>query len=233
MTCGFWNVNGWTKNVDKNRLLSCCIIDSGLDIVGIAESHLRDSDKIDVEGYQWLGNNRKHIHVRARAGSGGVGILMSQNFLSQHNVQVVDSDTEGIIWVKCTNTVTNDHFFVCVVYLPPEFSARSVNIHEFMDTLHLFSQNPATNTENSAQSRSERIFMELTLFVYNTNSQYFCIKSGLNNLRYKRYNRNETEGHIFFCNLYFHRKRDIYTVYKLLSPQEDIYFTFISCSIIY
>ena len=36
--------------------------------------------------------------------------------------------------------------------------------------LHLFSQNPATNTENSAQSRSEHIFMELTLFVYNINS---------------------------------------------------------------
>ena len=65
---------------------------------------------------------------------------------------------------------------------------------------HLFSQNPATNTENSAQSRSEHIFMELTLFVYSINSQYFCIKSGLKYLRYKRYNRNETEGHIFFCN---------------------------------
>ena len=38
-------------------------------------------------------------------------------------------------------------------------------------THHLFSQNPATNTENSAQSRSEHIFMELTLFVYNINSQ--------------------------------------------------------------
>ena len=36
---------------------------------------------------------------------------------------------------------------------------------------HLFSQNPATNTENSAQSRSEHIFMESTLFVYNINSQ--------------------------------------------------------------
>ena len=72
-------------------------------------------------------------------------------------------------------------------------------------TRHLFSQNPATNPENSAQSRSEHIFMELTLFVYNINSQYFCIKSGLTYFRYKRYNRNETEGHIFFCNLNFHR----------------------------
>ena len=72
--------------------------------------------------------------------------------------------------------------------------------------------NPATNTENSAQSRSEHIFMELTLLVYNINSQYFCIKSGLNYLRYNRYNRNETEGHIFFCNLNFHRNGIYYTI---------------------
>ena len=47
--------------------------------------------------------------------------------------------------------------------------------------------------------------MELTLFVYNIDSRYFCIKSGLNYLRYKRYNENEKEGHTFFCNLNFHR----------------------------
>ena len=100
------------------------------------------------------------------------------------------------------------------------------------ETQHLFSQNPATNTENSAQSRSEHIFTELTLFVYNINTQYFCIKSGLNYLRYKRYKRNETEGHIFFCNLNFHRN-GIYILYTLLSPQEDIYFTLIGCFIMY
>ena len=87
---------------------------------------------------------------------------------------------------------------------------------------HLFSQNPATNTENSAQSRSEHIFMELTLFVYNINSQYFCIKSGLNYLRYKRYNRNETEGHIFFCNLNFHRN-GIYILYINCYHHRKIY----------
>ena len=90
------------------------------------------------------------------------------------------------------------------------------------DAGHLFSQNPATNTENSAQSRSEHIFMELTLFVYNINSKYFCIKSGLNFLRYKRYNRNETEGHIFFCNLNFHRN-GIYILYTNCYHHRKIY----------
>ena len=87
---------------------------------------------------------------------------------------------------------------------------------------HLFTQNPATNTENSGLSRSEHIFMELTLFVYNINSQYFCIKSGLNYLRYKRYNRNETEGHIFFCNINFHRN-GIYILYINCYHHRKIY----------
>ena len=92
----------------------------------------------------------------------------------------------------------------------------------FTSIEHLFSQNPATNTENSAQSRSEDIFMELTLFVYNINSQYFCIKSGLNYLRYKRYDRNETEGHIFFCNLNFDRN-GIYILYINCYHHRKIY----------
>ena len=64
--------------------------------------------------------------------------------------------------------------------------------------------------------------MELTLFVYNINSQYFCIKSGLNYLRYKRYKRNETGGHIFFCNLYFHRN-GIYILYINCYHNRKIY----------
>ena len=87
---------------------------------------------------------------------------------------------------------------------------------------HLFSQNLATKTENSAQSRSEHIFMELTLFVYNINSQYFCTKSGLNYLRYKRYNRNEPEGHMFFWNLNFHRN-GIYILYINCYHNRKIY----------
>ena len=64
--------------------------------------------------------------------------------------------------------------------------------------------------------------MELTLFVYNINSQYFCVKSGLNYLRYKRYDRNETEGHIFFCNLIFHRN-GIYILYINCYHHRKIY----------
>ena len=107
---------------------------------------------------------------------------------------------------------------------------------------HHFSQNQATCTKNFAQNRSVHISMQLTLFVYNINAQYFCIKSGLNYLskiekvprgikNIKMFNRKEIKDHIFFCNLNFHR--NVYTVDKFLSPQEDIDFILISCSIIY
>ena len=115
----------------------------------------------------------------------------------------------------------------------PSEGPTGTTAYQKLEVIHLFSQNPATNTENSAQSRSEHIFMELTLFVYNINSQYFCIKSGLNYLRYKRYKRNETEGHIFFCSLNFHRN-GIYILYiNCYHHRKILYFTLISCSIIY
>jgi len=50
-----------------------------LHIVGIAETHLVNDSVINMDNYQWFGNNRKHIHIRAKTGSGGVGILVKKD----------------------------------------------------------------------------------------------------------------------------------------------------------
>ena len=50
--------------------------------MGIAETHLVNDSVINVDNYEWFGNNRKHIHIRAKAGSGGVGILVKKDVLS-------------------------------------------------------------------------------------------------------------------------------------------------------
>ncbi|VDH89325.1 Hypothetical predicted protein [Mytilus galloprovincialis] len=49
----------------------------------------------------------------------------------------IENDSEdGILWVKFTNMENSSNmFYVSVVYLPPEFSARSVNAHNFFDVL--------------------------------------------------------------------------------------------------
>ncbi|CAC5407386.1 unnamed protein product [Mytilus coruscus] len=55
---------------------------------------------------------------------------------SLFNVVKVDASTDGILWVQFSEINNQDNcFFVCVVYLPPEHSARSVNINDFFDTL--------------------------------------------------------------------------------------------------
>lgn len=136
--CGFWNINGWSRNAnsDKNALLESCINSQDLHIVGIAETHLVNDSVINVDNYEWFGNNRKHIHIRAKTGSGGVGILVKKDLLSTFKVTIGDNSEDGILWIRFTEIGKSYNcFYVCVVYLPPEFSARSVNAHNFFDVL--------------------------------------------------------------------------------------------------
>ncbi|CAC5396569.1 unnamed protein product [Mytilus coruscus] len=104
--------------------------------VGLAETHLVGQSVVDIEGYTWFGHNRKHIHVRARTGSGGVGVLVRNDVLVNYNVDKVSDSVDGILWIRFSEKTTPDSsFYTCVVYLPPENSARSVNIYEFLDSL--------------------------------------------------------------------------------------------------
>ncbi|CAC5421363.1 unnamed protein product [Mytilus coruscus] len=89
-----------------------------------------------MNNYLWLGNNRKQIHVRAKTGSGGVGILIKKELSKVLKVTIENDSTDGILWVKFTDMKNSSNmFYVCVIYLPPEFSARSVNAHNFFDVL--------------------------------------------------------------------------------------------------
>ncbi|VDI31988.1 Hypothetical predicted protein [Mytilus galloprovincialis] len=116
--------------------LISCVKHYDLDILGLAETHLTGDNVISVEGYQWFGLNRKHIHVRAKSGSGGVGILIRNSICNEFDITIADNDTEGILWIKLENkTNANNVLYVCVVYLPPENSTRAVNVHEFFDNL--------------------------------------------------------------------------------------------------
>ena len=116
--------------------MASCIYKRDLHIIGLAETHLIGENNINIDGYKWYGNNRKLLHVRARNGSGGVGILVKDEIHSQFDIRKVDESIDGILWLCFSERKNEDNcFFVCVVYLPPEHSARSVNIHDFFDTL--------------------------------------------------------------------------------------------------
>ena len=112
-----------------------CLEALDLDVIGIAETHLLQNNYIDVEGYKWYGNNRKQIHRRAPKGSGGVGILVKNVLFEHFHVEVLNQDTQGILWITLKHKLTKEFLNFCVCYLPPANSTRAVNAQDYFDTL--------------------------------------------------------------------------------------------------
>ncbi len=94
------------------------------DILGLAETHLVNDQGIQIPHYTWYGQNRAK-HVRARMGSGGVGFLVHNRLLNDYNVTVLDTETEGILWLLFSDKHVDFSFSTCVAYLPPANSPHS------------------------------------------------------------------------------------------------------------
>ena len=71
---------GWAqrKDTDSFMLRKELLNHLDLDIIGIAETHLLNTQVNKIDGYSWFGNNRSNIHIRAKKGSGGVGFLVKK-----------------------------------------------------------------------------------------------------------------------------------------------------------
>ena len=94
----FWNVNGWLKvNTDNSNIRNKSVIFSDVDLLGIAETHLRDGDSLELPGYLWFGHNRKSQHVRAMRGSGGVSFFVKQTLLNEFVVNIINSSEDDIL----------------------------------------------------------------------------------------------------------------------------------------
>ena len=78
-----WNVGGWGKKdgSDWNRMedvldMRAKVVDLYRpDIIAVVETWLRGEEVIEVDGYRWVGRNRRGLHRKAVRGSGGVGLL--------------------------------------------------------------------------------------------------------------------------------------------------------------
>ncbi len=119
-------------------LRHACIQHMDLDIIGVAETHLRNEKGLDFPGYAWFGHNRTVLHHKAKCGSGGVGFLIKDCIMSRYHVSVFDNNNEGTLWLKLTDKIASScNFLICVCYLPPEYSTRNVDASDFFDTLML------------------------------------------------------------------------------------------------
>ena len=71
----------------QDRILNCAMIKCiDPDIYSLNETHLRESEIIDVKSYTWVGFNRTRIHKDAPKASGGVGLLIKQTLLKEYTV---------------------------------------------------------------------------------------------------------------------------------------------------
>ena len=80
---------------------------------GISETHLYDGQKVELSEYKWYGQNRTK-HIKARKGSGGIGILVKNSLLNYYKVEILDSETEGILCLQFSSKY-NDGGFCCYV----------------------------------------------------------------------------------------------------------------------
>ena len=106
-----------------------------LDIIGVAETHLKNNECLEFEGYRWFGHNRTELHRNAWSGSGGVGFLVKQELLNSFDVKIEDNSTEGILWLSLTDFVSQTSLYTCVCYLPPKNTTRPIDPCKFYDTL--------------------------------------------------------------------------------------------------
>lgn len=96
---GFWNVNGWSENVSSDNFIfrENCIINQNHDIIAIKETHLKGKSSLQLDDYNFYGNNRKDLHVNARAGSGGVCLLVNKSLAHIFNIEVLNKNYAEIL----------------------------------------------------------------------------------------------------------------------------------------
>ena len=70
------------------------------DVIAVVETWLRGEEMIEVDGYRWVGWNRRGLHRKAVRGSGGVGLLIKEEVLESYTIEILESDVEGLLWVR-------------------------------------------------------------------------------------------------------------------------------------
>ena len=140
-----WNVGGWGKKdgSDWNRMedvldMRAKVVDLYRpDVIAVVETLLRGEEVVEVDGYRWVGRNRRGLHRKAVRGSGGVGLLIKEEVLESYTIEILESDVEDILWVRIRQVEEEEDeaLVLAVCYIPPESSSRGVSAEDVLQSL--------------------------------------------------------------------------------------------------
>ena len=88
-----------------------------------------------MEGYKWLGNNRKHMHRKVVRGSGGVGVLIREEVLKHYQVEILEAKIEDMLWVKLNQGEEEEGLVLAVCYIPLESLSCGRSSEEYFKIL--------------------------------------------------------------------------------------------------
>ena len=113
------NVNCWSENNEELR--AKLVTHNNPDIVCITETHLKDDQVLEVNGYDYYGLNRK-LQVKNSRGSGGVRILVKTSLHAEFAVDRCYELKDNVLGLMLNSDVGDERYVVFCVYLPPEGS---------------------------------------------------------------------------------------------------------------
>ena len=89
------------------------------DIFSASETHIDDTDIVDIPGFVFFANNRKQKYKRK---SGGIGVYV-KDYLAPF-IDRIEDNSEYILWLKINKTYTHlpEPIVIGSIYLPPENS---------------------------------------------------------------------------------------------------------------
>ena len=73
---------------------------SNADVFMLCETWKRGDEVISCHDYVYIGHNRSLLNRNAKAGNGGVAILINRRLLSDFEIREVSRNHDGVLMVK-------------------------------------------------------------------------------------------------------------------------------------
>ena len=123
ITLGALNCQGLKDKVDQPIFTDLI---NKMDIMGVCETWLNTDTAKDIflRGYNFYPFNRKKTEGAVR---GGIGIFLKKELKKYVKIRS-DLSCENFMWCKVKKEYLgyHDDLYICVVYIPPEYSTREI-----------------------------------------------------------------------------------------------------------